>query len=127
MNDILLDFLTSEYQKDIRYETWVVKKVISCETCKGTGYTSREELTDYHRREYDVFTDKCHKCKGDGRLTEKTENLRFNAIYPIESPSTKRVTVVPYSEDPIELEWVSDFLKGSLKAPKRKEPEDLPF
>lgn len=39
----------------------------NCERCNGLGKTSREELTDYHKREYDTFWDVCSKCKGHGR------------------------------------------------------------
>lgn len=44
------------------------KKLQSCLVCSGTGRTSRNELTDYHKREYDTFHEDCHKCAGQGRI-----------------------------------------------------------
>lgn len=68
-----------------------ITKVIDCETCKGTGYTSHEQLTDYHKREYSTFTNLCHKCKGDGRLVEIHEEI----ILPCD---IKHTTKIPFSE-----------------------------
>lgn len=44
------------------------RKVISCERCKGIGRVSQEELTDYHKREYDTFYSDCKECNGEGRV-----------------------------------------------------------
>lgn len=42
--------------------------VVVCGSCDGKGYTTRDVLTDYHRREYDTEMHKCCRCEGSGRL-----------------------------------------------------------
>lgn len=39
-----------------------------CPTCGGKGFTTRDVLTDYHRREYDTEFHQCVRCEGSGRL-----------------------------------------------------------
>jgi RecJ-like exonuclease len=67
------------------------KTLISCQPCKGTGFTSREELTDYHRSEYKTVFSQCERCSGDGRVVEITNRIRFDAKYPWQSCSTASV------------------------------------
>lgn len=37
-----------------------------CSNCSGEGNISRNELTNYHKREYDVIYSTCHVCNGSG-------------------------------------------------------------
>lgn len=46
------------------------REVVICNSCKGSGTHHCSELTDYHRREYDTWTEECSTCKGSGRLTK---------------------------------------------------------
>ncbi len=43
-----------------------------CENCGGSGITTRSEMTDYHRREYDSWTEECIHCGGSGRMEVTT-------------------------------------------------------
>lgn len=43
-------------------------RIESCTWCKGTGRTSRKELSDYHKREYDTYHEDCKECVGQGRV-----------------------------------------------------------
>jgi len=87
------------------------KEVLSCSHCSGTGWTSREELTDYHKREYSTFNDQCKFCKGDGRITRTNEIVRISPYYShhINSQEFKIHSDVPFSEDPLEKPNVSVF------------------
>ena len=49
------------------------KKIIICPECEGEGLIQHSELTDYHKRMYDTWDEKCTECKGSGRLLETTE------------------------------------------------------
>ena len=49
------------------------EKIIICSECKGEGLIHRIELTDYHNRYHDEWTEKCPRCKGSGRLLETTK------------------------------------------------------
>lgn len=53
-------------------------KVILCDRCKGFGFFEKDELTDYHKREYSTYRTTCKKCDGDGRLIQTTEHMSFN-------------------------------------------------
>lgn len=64
-------------------------KVILCDYCNGFGFKEKEELSDYHKREYTTYRSKCLKCEGDGRLIESTERLSL-------SVDKDRVNVMPY-------------------------------
>lgn len=46
--------------------------IIVCETCNGDGVMEHEELTNYHKREYDYTYSLCHRCEGSGLLKQKT-------------------------------------------------------
>lgn len=48
------------------------KKVL-CPTCEGSGVIRQEELTCYHKGEYDVWFKDCPKCDGVGLLIEQTQ------------------------------------------------------
>lgn len=56
------------------------KKIKSCERCEGTGRTSREELVDYHKRDYETIREDCNACFGEGRLVVTTVSLSFGDI-----------------------------------------------
>lgn len=49
-----------------------------CDRCKGFGFIEREELVDYHKRDYATFREKCKTCEGDGRIILIREYLTFN-------------------------------------------------
>lgn len=46
--------------------------VCVCEGCKGSGITHHDELSDYHKREYNVWTETCRRCDGSGRVEIET-------------------------------------------------------
>ena len=48
-------------------------EVILCFSCKGTGVTKHDELTDYHKREYNAHVADCKRCNGTGRLKKITK------------------------------------------------------
>lgn len=52
--------------------------VILCDRCHGFGFIEKEELVDYHKRDYVTSRSKCNRCEGDGRLIETTEHMSFN-------------------------------------------------
>lgn len=54
------------------------REIILCYTCKGKGFTVKETLTDFHRREYDYENVKCRDCDGSGRLI-KTITTKIKA------------------------------------------------
>lgn len=60
-----------------------------CDRCKGLGFNRVEKLTDYHRGEYDTFTEKCERCDGDGRVFVVRKSMKI-----IEEHNK---TVVPYN------------------------------
>lgn len=39
-----------------------------CTKCKGSGIYSWDELADYHKREYNTFSNTCPNCNGSGRM-----------------------------------------------------------
>ena len=45
--------------------------VILCDNCNGKGVIAQEELTCYHKGEYDYWTEECPRCKGSGLLQKK--------------------------------------------------------
>lgn len=53
-----------------------------CTVCKGTGIYYREELTNYHRGEYDYFEETCHHCGGVGTFKNKEITLKVSVQYP---------------------------------------------
>lgn len=52
-------------------------EIVICNSCSGTGFCTREELVNYHRNDYEYFTDKCERCKGDGRMIKSKEKLSY--------------------------------------------------
>lgn len=52
------------------------ERIIICTECNGEGLEHFEELTDYHNRHYNYWTEKCSECKGSGRLFETTKVSR---------------------------------------------------
>jgi hypothetical protein len=44
------------------------KQIILCENCKGEGKVYIGETIDYHKGDYEEWTEECPKCKGSGRL-----------------------------------------------------------
>jgi len=45
--------------------------IIICDICEGMGTQSHEEMTCYHKREYDYTYSLCWKCEGSGMLKKK--------------------------------------------------------
>lgn len=52
--------------------------VVLCDRCNGYGFFEKEELTDYHKREYSTYRTPCSNCEGDGRMIQSTEHMSFN-------------------------------------------------
>ena len=64
-------------------------KVVLCDGCKGFGFRLKEEMTDYHKREYTTTRSVCSRCEGDGRMIESTEHLSLNL-------GNDKVQLMPY-------------------------------
>lgn len=47
-------------------------EVILCLNCKGAGVTQYDEMTNYHKREYNTHVVDCKRCNGTGRLKKIT-------------------------------------------------------
>ena len=63
--------------------------VVLCEHCKGYGFFEKEELSDYHKREYSTYRTTCGRCEGDGRMIKSTERLSLNL-------GNDKVQLMPY-------------------------------
>lgn len=44
--------------------------IVICDHCKGKGVVDCSELVNYHRGEYDTWTEECWQCEGSGRKEE---------------------------------------------------------
>jgi hypothetical protein len=64
--------------------------VILCDKCNGYGFSEKEELTDYHKREYTTYRSSCSKCEGDGRM------IQTEISYTVRLPQAK-VETMPYA------------------------------
>ena len=53
-------------------------KVELCDRCHGYGFFEKDEMTDYHKREYSTYRTPCSNCEGDGRMIISTEHMSFN-------------------------------------------------
>ncbi len=67
-----------DFPKAVTAEFYCEHKVILCARCKGFGFTEKEELVDYHKRDYATIRSKCSSCEGDGRLIEVESSISFN-------------------------------------------------
>ena len=54
-----------------------------CARCRGHGYTTREEITDYHRNEGDIIKTECRKCEGSGRVNV----IYTRKVFPLSAES----------------------------------------
>jgi hypothetical protein len=98
-------------------------KVVLCQYCKGYGFISSEELSDYHKREYTTSRTTCSRCEGDGRMIQSTEHLSLNL-------GADKVHLMPYISfkefvDPhgYEDRWLRMRLDLTDKELERKYPE----
>jgi hypothetical protein len=64
--------------------------VVLCDKCNGYGFKEKEELTDYHKREYTTYRSSCNKCEGDGRMIET------KISYTVKLPQEK-IQTMPYA------------------------------
>lgn len=72
------------------------EKMELCQSCKGLGFTSREELTDYHRGDYSTFHDKCKVCDADGRVIVRKFEISFKGSYE----KKETIALSKYNKDP---------------------------
>lgn len=56
-------------------------ETIQCPCCKGKGFTEREELTDYHKGEYDTFRDDCEYCNKVGAVKRTSKEIKGREDY----------------------------------------------
>lgn len=61
---------------------WTTKKIVCCARCQGAGVREYQELTNYHRGEYDSWLDYCTTCGGEGRVVENKYTLTLNITLP---------------------------------------------
>jgi len=73
------------------------EKLELCQSCKGLGVTSREELTDYHKGEYGTFYDKCKICDADGRIIVRKTEISFRGSYE----KKETIPLTKYNKDPL--------------------------
>lgn len=45
-----------------------IVNIIVCKHCKGKGVIEREERIDYHKGDYNKWTEECSICNGSGLL-----------------------------------------------------------
>lgn len=83
--------------------------IVRCSSCDGTGWTSDEELSDYHKREYSIINDKCAECGGCGRQVETIQSVTVYPDLKIKSQSFVNKTRVPWTENPIKEPHVNVF------------------
>jgi hypothetical protein len=67
-----------ELQKFITGSFSRSNKVELCDRCQGYGFFEKEEMTNYHKREYNTYRTPCGHCEGDGRMIVSTEHMSFN-------------------------------------------------
>lgn len=70
---------------------WISKKIVCCPVCKGEGVTSRSELTDYHKGEYDYWCDFCSTCGGEGRVINVNHTVRVEIDLPDGTKSSNTI------------------------------------
>lgn len=107
--------------------------VIACPNCKGRGFTSKEEMTDYHRNDYDMFHYKCACCDGEGRVVETKKTYRFEPLYhrgnayattplsKFEGDANSTVTTE------IPLEVIEDAITTSTHTPRIQEKKSMRY
>ncbi len=76
-------------------EWWTTKKIIACERCNGSGVREYQELTNYHRGEYDTWLDYCSFCGGEGRVVQNTYTARLDIELP---RNQKQYKTLEYSD-----------------------------
>lgn len=98
-------------------------RVELCERCKGYGFFEKEELTDYHKREYSTYRTPCSNCEGDGRMIVSTEHMSFN----LGNDKVQRMPYISFKEfvDPhgYEDRWFRYRLDLTDRDLERKYPE----
>lgn len=62
-----------------KYNTRTSIEIILCTECKGSGEIHRDELVDYHKRDYITHTTVCRICDGKGRI-KRTTLITFDNI-----------------------------------------------
>ena len=43
-------------------------EILLCDKCNGKGVVHREELIDYHKGDYNYWTEECPRCKCSGLI-----------------------------------------------------------
>lgn len=67
---------------NIEPEWETTKKIVVCTACNSSGIIEREELVDYHKRDYDYWKELCATCGGEGRLVQNTHSFRITFVTP---------------------------------------------
>lgn len=97
------------YRKYINAYLSRTKTIRGCDRCNSTGFTSREECTDYHRREFNIFHDVCKTCNGCGRLTVTIDKVTIGNV-----ELGSRETWVPFTTDPIDKPFIVCHGEGKV-------------
>lgn len=89
----------------------------SCARCNGIGTISREELSNYHKREYETIVEDCPICNNQGRVFETTISASFGDIpyNALKKPSNFSRIPVETIYEPYDSERASK-LKGHYKS-----------
>jgi len=56
--------------------------IVICTHCGGSGTSEHNELTDYHRNDYDYWNEFCSACDGQGRLVKTSHSFRIEYKTP---------------------------------------------
>lgn len=108
--EINLDYLKQNFFGGYKKDSFSISlskhpEVKSCTRCNGTGTVSKEELSDYHKREYITITNDCNVCDGEGRIISSEVYVTFGSqnYNPSANYTSTRIlyqTVVePYSKE----------------------------
>lgn len=94
-------------------EREITREIKGCAECECRGITSKEQMVDYHKRDYDIIHSVCVVCGGAGRVVEVTEIVRIRITYETcrdkEWAVSSKVSIEKLTKDTLE------FYKERLK------------
>lgn len=108
-----LKFLKENFFAGYKRDTFpisfsTVPSIKSCEYCDGIGTVSKDELSDYHKREYTTIYKDCHICAGEGRVIISKVYVSFGSVnynnkhkthYSVANRLLYQEIVEPYSKE----------------------------
>lgn len=76
------------------------KSIVTCPACDGKCVFRREELVNYHKGEYDSWTEKCSQCEGRG-IVLRIEYFARIKYDDISGKQLSRIVDLPYETYPL--------------------------